>query len=144
MRLVRYSIQFGMRNVFESMHDVLYQVLDHEALEYCSVLYTSLECVVRWGKEVVHPRDCEVESQEEEATWLREVVGECLRINVLCGSSGLNGDGWTEQLVLLVDLKVEEYKDVSYCHSGDAQCKSERMAQSFSVPFAVGFVLESD
>jgi len=66
-----------------------------------------LEGIVGRREEVVDPRECEVESQQEESARLGEVVGERRGIDVGNGAAFLDGGGRSEEL-LLMQSKVDE------------------------------------
>ena len=61
----------------------------------------SLKGIVGWGEEAEYPGEGEVGAEEEESSRLGEVVGEGLGVDVGCGAAGLDGGGFTEELLLM-------------------------------------------
>lgn len=93
VRFMGETVDFGMSDMFEFVHEKLEEVLSEEAESDVGILDGALEGVVGWGEEVPEPGEGEVGSEEEESAGLGKMMEEGAGVDVGRSAAGLDGGG---------------------------------------------------
>jgi len=126
VRFVRHLVKGGRNIVFQSMHDVLDAVLNHQTESRLLPLNATFKPVIRGGHEVQHPGKGEVAGEQDKPFGLGNVRFQPFTEFVHGRSLALHARRNTAEVAEFEEVEKDPHKELSHRHGGNAQGQAER------------------